>query len=68
MNVSDIATLVLFADDTNILMHRESLDTLVNIAANNELSKLSVRFITNLLSMNVKKTKFVLFRSTIKYN
>ena len=40
MNFSDIAKFILFADDTNMFMHHENIDMLVNLA-NNELSKLS---------------------------
>ena len=51
---------VLFADDTNILCNNEkyvSLCELVNI----EMSKLSTWFSINKLSLNVKKTSYMLF-------
>ena len=54
----------LFADATNMFMLDENLDTLVNLA-NNELSKLSVGFKANHLSMNVKNTNFILFPNNI---
>ena len=51
---------VLFADDTNILCKHEnyvSLCELVNI----EMSKISKWFSINKLSLNVKKTSYMLF-------
>ena len=59
-NISDIMKFVLFADDTNILCKHEnyvSLCELVNI----EMSKLSKLFSINKLSLNVKKTSYMLF-------
>ena len=59
-NISGIMKFVLFADDTNILCKHEnyvSLCELVNI----ELSKLSKWFSINKLSLNVKKTIYMLF-------
>ena len=59
-NISEIMKFVLFADDTNILCKYEnyvSLCELVNI----ELSKLSKWFSIDKLSLNVKKTSYMLF-------
>ena len=59
-NISEIMKFVLFADDTNILCKYEnyvSLCDLVNI----EMSKLSKWFSINKLSLNVKKTSYMLF-------
>ena len=59
-NISEIMKFVLFADDTNILCKHEnyvSLCELVNI----EMSKLSKWFSINKLSLNVKKTSYMLF-------
>ena len=59
-NISEIMKFVLFADDTNILCKHEnyvSLCELVNI----ELSKLSKWFSINKLSLNVKKTSYMVF-------
>ena len=59
-NISEIMKFVLFADDTNILCKHENyvyLCELVNI----EMSKLSKWFSINKLSLNVKKTSYMLF-------
>ena len=59
-NISEIMKFVLFADDTNILCKHEnyvSLCELVNV----ELSKLSKWFSINKLSLNVKKTSYMVF-------
>ena len=59
-NISEIMKFLLFADDTNILCKHEnyvSLCELVNI----EMSKLSKWFSINKLSLNVKKTSYMLF-------
>ena len=53
--VSDLRHLILFADDTNIFMQHKNLLTLVTVV-NAELQKLSNWFISNRLSINVKKT------------
>ena len=58
--LNEIMKFVLFADDTNILCKHEnyvSLCELVNI----ELSELSKWFSINKLSLNVKKTSYMLF-------
>ena len=59
-NISEIMKFILFADDTNFLCKHGkcvSLCELVNI----ELSKLIKWFPTNKLSLNVKKTSYMLF-------
>ena len=58
--VSELLHLILFADDTNIFMQNKNLLTLVTVV-NAELQKLSNWFISNLLSINVKKTNFIVF-------
>ena len=51
---------ILFADDTNIVYSHENIfDLILNV--NNELTKLSNWFKANKLSLNVKKTNFMLF-------
>jgi hypothetical protein len=59
-NVSNILKLIMFADDTNIFIRGKSLDTLAKIL-NIELEKLCLWFSANLLSLNVKKTNYVIF-------
>lgn len=65
IHVSDIADMILFADDTNMFFSHSSFDTLVALV-NDELSKISKWFRLNKLSLNVKKTNYILFRSKRK--
>ena len=60
-NSSKVFSFHLFADDTSILCEHKSLNELQDIV-NIELSKLSKWLNTNRLSLNVKKTNFVIFR------
>ena len=52
---------ILFADDTNLFISEKDPVTLNNIL-NNELNKLSAWFAANKLSLNITKTKFMVFR------
>jgi len=65
VNVSRILQLILFADDTNIFLSGPKIDELC-ITLNTELSKLSRWFKLNKLSLNIKKTNFILFKSKKK--
>ena len=68
-NASDFLTL-LFADDTTFQVSGVDLDQLF-IYANSELEKTTIWFQANKLTLNVKKTKFMLFsdsNSTIGTN
>ena len=58
-NSTDFFTL-LFADDTTFQLSGVNLDILFQLA-NSELEKASVWFESNKLTLNVKKTKFMLF-------
>jgi len=58
--VSKLLTLIMFADDTNIFISGQSLE-LITETANNELDKISSWFSANLLSLNIKKTNYILF-------
>jgi len=51
---------ILFADDSNIIYEADNIAAL-NTSVNAELPKLDVWFATNKLSVNVKKTKYVIF-------
>ena len=53
---------ILFADDTNVLFHSKSLTNLEDIV-NTELKRLADWFNANKLSLNIKKTKFMLFHT-----
>ena len=62
---SKLISLVLFADDTNILYSHSCLKTL-NEIIQTEMNKIAAWLNVNELSINIKKTKFVLFRSKNK--
>ena len=53
--------LILFADDTSVFMSHKDLDYLAH-TLNLELNKLSIWFKANKLSLNLKKTKYIVFR------
>ena len=61
INTSAIFQLILFADDTNVFVSHKDKDCLTNIL-NAELNKLSIWFRANRLSLNLKKTKFIVFK------
>jgi hypothetical protein len=67
-SVSTVLTLIMFADDTNMFISGRNLLDLTN-TANIELGKISSWFSTNLLSLNIKKTNYILFgnKKTIRY-
>jgi hypothetical protein len=50
----------MFADDTNIFISGDNLDNLTSVV-NTELSTISLWFSANLLSLNIKKTNYILF-------
>jgi hypothetical protein len=58
--VSKLLYFCLFADDTNILYHNSDYNDLCNVM-NAELCILSDWFRANRLSINIKKTNFILF-------
>ena len=60
INASKFLHLILFADDTNIFLHHSDLNILQSIS-NVELDKLSEWFKSNRLSLNIKKTNYILF-------
>lgn len=51
---------ILFADDTNIIYSHKQLATLCTLA-NSELDSISNWFIANKLTVNIDKTKYILF-------
>jgi hypothetical protein len=59
---SSLAKPVLFADDTNLIIDHLHLHELI-ARVNSELQIIAKWFITNKLSLNVEKTKFIIFRS-----
>ena len=64
-NVSNALDLLLFADDTSIFFNHSDPAKLFTMA-NNELAKLSDWFASNKLSINVKKSNFMMFRTRQK--
>ena len=61
VNASTALQLILFADDTNVFLSGKDPEHLVN-QLNIEINKLSVWFRVNKLSLNLKKTKFIVFK------
>ena len=51
----------LFADDTNFCLSASNLESLIK-ESNEELEKASVWFTANKLTLNVSKTKYMVFR------
>lgn len=64
-NNSDILNTIIFADDTNLFHSHHDLNSLINIV-NTELEKFSSWFKANRLSLNIKKTHFMIFHSRKK--
>ena len=62
MNCSDLLRFILFADDTNLFYSCDDIWKLKEIV-NAELAKVLNWFRANKLSLNVKKTNFILFGS-----
>ena len=60
MNCSDLLRFILFADDTNLFYSCDDIWKLKEIV-NAELAKVLNWFRANKLSLNVKKTNFILF-------
>ena len=61
IHVSDKCDAILFADDTNLFFQHKDLNCLTDIV-NDELSKIFNWFNLNKLSVNLKKTNFILFK------
>ena len=60
-NVANIFDLILFADDTNLFYSRKDPSCLINLI-NDETSKLSEWFKANMLSINIKKSNYTIFK------
>lgn len=61
-NCSDKLSFILFADDTNVFYSNKNLHTL-ETTINNELSKVQNWLNDNKLTLNIKKTHYILFKS-----
>ena len=65
-NISIFLYTILYADDTSVLLNGKDYAHLIGLL-NTELEKVSIWLKTNKLSLNVKKTYYVVFhRSRIK--
>ena len=64
-NCSNIVSMILFADDTNIYHSHTCLKTLNDIMQI-EINKIADWLIVNKLSINIKKTRIILFKSPKK--
>ena len=60
-SVSKVAEMILFADDTNMFYSQTDALYLMEVV-NLELEKITCWFYTNKLSINVKKSNFIMFR------
>lgn len=60
VNVTKLADVIMFADDTNLFFNGKNLDDLI-CTVNAELQKFCLWFKLNKLSLNIKKTNFILF-------
>ena len=59
--VSKIINLILFADDTNVFFSHNNLNSLIDTLSI-ETAKLTDWFVANKLSLNLKKTNFMIFK------
>ena len=58
---SEILSIILYADDTNLFFSHKNLLTLKD-TMNREQSKIASWFSANKLSLNIKKTHFIIFK------
>jgi hypothetical protein len=58
--VTNLLTFIMFADDTNIFISGKNLDHIASVV-NIELKTINTWFSVNLLSLNIKKTNYMLF-------
>ena len=65
-NCSSLLHYLLFADDTSLFISGKNINDLVHMM-NNELSKITDWLECNRLSLNIKKTKFMIFSSKRPY-
>ena len=59
---SEILSIILFADDTNLFLSLKNLDT-PEKTMDHELRKIASWLSANKLSLNIKKTHFIIFKS-----
>ena len=61
---SDVLSFILFADDSNLFYSHRNPNSLVNVV-NSELDKVTQWIKANKLSLNLQKTKYMLFSNSI---
>jgi hypothetical protein len=61
VNTSKLATFIMFADDTNLFFKHNNITVLFDMI-NIELANISQWFKLNKLSLNIKKTNYILFQ------
>jgi hypothetical protein len=64
-NATTKLTIINYADDTNVFLSGKNLNQLIH-DANIELNKLSIWFSANKLTLNITKTKYMIFHHTNK--
>ena len=65
---SDLLFSILFADDTSVFIEGTNYDKVIDIV-NKELELINIWLIANKLTVNIKKTHYMMFhRTRIKYN
>ena len=63
-SVSELLSFIHFADDTSVFLAHNDIDVLVQ-QVNTELKKVTNWVRANKLSLNVQKTKYMLFSNTV---
>ena len=63
INVSNTVFLILFADDSNAFIKGKNINQIIH-QLNDELQKLTEWLVANRLTLNLKKTHYVIFSST----
>ena len=67
-SASNLLNTILFADDTNLFFEHKDINVLF-LTVNRELQNINEWFLSNKLSLNVKKTKFSIFHKASRgYN
>lgn len=64
-NVSDIIYSILFADDTNFFIEGKNINSLID-TMNTEMDKVIIWMRANKLSLNIDKTKYMIFKTQKK--
>jgi hypothetical protein len=64
-NSSKLTSFIIFADDTNLFYSGKNIEQL-ELVVNNEIKKISEWFKNNQLTLNIKKTNYIVFKSKKK--